>query len=479
MSLNIIKKAKKTYDKFVVLVEEGKINEDSTLSKESYKQLEILSKQKKFTGKKGEFLEFTYFDKKNIDDYLFIGIGKAKEISPNSIKMAIYSSLKSFRGNVLLKSNNKSFIDYDILGDLVEHINYSFDKYQTSNKKEKDKKLLNIDIVDGKISDSLIEGIELGKITNIIRDLVNEPANFMTPEILSKNAEKLGKEYGFKVKVHNEKDIENLNMSAFLAVGRASVNKPKLIVMRHNGNPKSKETLALVGKGLCYDSGGLSIKPTSSMLTMHSDMAGAATVIGVMCALSKLNIKKNVVAVIAACENVINGDAYKPGDIIPTMLGKTVEITNTDAEGRVTLADALTYATKIIKPTEIIDVATLTGAIIIALGDNITGTFTNSNKNFEKLEIAGRKWNEKFWNMPMEEEFKDAIKSHVADLKNSAGRSGSSSTAAKFLEEFVEEIPWMHLDIAGTSFAEKGNSYFKKGATGTTMKTLYEYIKNN
>lgn len=479
MSLNIVKKSKKTYDKFVILVEEGKIAEHSTLSKESYNQFEILAKLKKFTGKKGEILEFTHFDKKYIKEYLFIGLGKAKEITQNSIKKTIYTHLKSLKGNVLLKSLNKSFIDYNILGDLVEHINYSFDKYHTSEKKENEKKLLEIDIVDDQISNNILEGVELGKITNIVKDLVNEPANFMTPEILGKNAEKFGKEYGFKVKVHNEKEIEKLNMTAFLAVSRASKNRPKLIIMKHNGNPKSKETLALVGKGLCYDSGGLSIKPTSSMISMHSDMAGAATVISVMCALSKLKVKKNVVAVVAACENAISGDAYKPGDIIPTMLGKTIEITNTDAEGRVTLADALTYAVQKEKPTEIIDVATLTGAIIIALGDNITGTFTNNYDNFQKLEIAGERWGEKFWNMPMDDEFKEAIKSHVADLKNSAGRSGSSSTAAKFLEEFVEGTPWMHLDIAGTSFAEGGNKYFQKGATGVAMKTLYEYIKNN
>ena len=479
MSLNIVKKSKKTYEKLVILVEEGKTYEHSTLLKESHEQFKLLSEQKKFTGKKGETLEFTYFNKRHMEEYLFIGLGKAEEITPFSIKKTIYPHLKSLKGNILLKSVNKSFMDYDILGDLIEHINYSFDKYQTSNKKENEKKILEVDVIDEKISTNFIEGVELGKITNIVKDLVNEPANFMTPEILSQNAEKLGKEYEFKVKVYNEKEIEKLNMTAFLAVSRASTNKPKLIVMKYNGNPKSKKVLALVGKGLCYDSGGLSIKPTSSMISMHSDMAGAATVMGVMCAISKLKVKKNVVAIVAACENSIGGNAYKPGDIIPTMLGKTIEITNTDAEGRVTLADALTYTIQKEKPTEIIDVATLTGAIIIALGDDITGTFTNNYDNFQKLVIAGEKWGEKFWNMPMEEEFKEAIKSQVADLKNSAGRSGSSSTAAKFLEEFVESTPWMHLDIAGTSFAEGGNKYFKKGATGVTMKTLYEYIKNN
>ena len=479
MSLNITKNSKKKYDKIIVLLEEGKIKNQNILSKDNKLLFDALAKEKKFTGKKGETLEFSSFDNKILSQYLFLGIGKEKELTRETLKKTLFSAMKSLKGEVLLESANKNFIDYDLVGELVEHINYSFDKYHTKDKKEIEKKSLEIDIVAEKTVPKVVEGTELGKITNIVRDLVNEPSNVMTPLVLSQNAIKLGKEYGFNVKVYDEKEIEKLNMSAFLAVARASANRPKLIIMKYNGNPRSKKNLVLVGKGLCYDSGGLSIKPTGSMLTMHSDMTGAATVIGTMCALAKMKIKKNVTALVAACENSISGDAYKPGDVIPTMSGKTIEITNTDAEGRVTLADALTYAVKKEKADEIIDVATLTGAIVIALGENITGAFTNNPDNYSKLEKAGAKWGEKYWNMPMDEEFKEPIKSHIADLKNSAGRGGSSITAAKFLEEFVEDTPWIHLDIAGTSFCEGSNKYYKKGATGISMKTLYEYIKNN
>ena len=219
------------------------------------------------------------------------------------------------------------------------------------------------------------------------------------------------------------------------------------------------------------------MKPTSSMLDMKTDMGGAATVIGTMCALAKMKIKKNVTAVVAACENAIGSNAYRPGDIIGSMNGKTIEVTNTDAEGRLTLADALTYIIRKENVDEVIDAATLTGAIMVALGDNVTGVFSNSDVNYKKLETAGKYWGEKYWQMPIFEEYKDIIKSDVADLKNSAGRLAGSITAAKFLEEFVEDKPWMHLDIAGTAFSEKNGKYFKKGATGQVVRTLYSYIK--
>lgn len=324
---------------------------------------------------------------------------------------------------------------------------------------------------------NIIEGKELGKIINIVRDLINEPACVITPEKLAEEAEKLGKEFGFEVEIMDEKEAEKLGMKAFLAVGRASINRPKVIVMRYNGDSESEKRIGLVGKGLTYDTGGLSLKPTSSMLDMKTDMGGAATVIGTMCTLGKMKIRRNVTAVVAACENAIGSNAYRPGDIIGSMNGKTIEITNTDAEGRLTLADALTYIIRKENVDEVIDAATLTGAIMVALGDNVTGVFSNSDENYKKLEAAGKYWGEKYWQMPIFEEYRDIIKSDVADLKNSAGRLAGSITAAKFLEEFIEEKPWMHLDIAGTAFSEKNGKYFKKGATGQVVRTLYSYIK--
>ena len=479
MSLNVVKSPKKKYDKTLVLLEEGKIKTQNILSDGDKLLFDALAKEKNFSGKKGEILEFASLDGKTLSQFIFLGLGKEKELTRESLKKNLFTAMKSLKGSILLESTNKNFIDYDLIGELVEHTNYFFDKYYTKDKKEEDTKSLELDIVAEKSIPKLIEGVELGKITNIVRNLVNEPSNVMTPQFLGENAKILGKEYGVTVKVYDEKEIEKLKMGAFLAVARASANRPKLIVMKYNGDPKSKKNIALVGKGLCYDSGGLSIKPTDGMLTMHSDMTGGATVIGAICALAKMKIKKNVTAIVAACENSISGDAYKPGDVITTMSGKTVEITNTDAEGRVTLADALTYAIKKEKADEIIDVATLTGAIIIALGENITGAFANNLDNYKKLEKAGVKWGEKYWHMPTDPEYRELINSHIADIKNSAGKNGSSITAAKFLEEFVENTPWIHLDIAGTSFSRGSGKYYKKGATGIALKTLYEYVKNN
>jgi leucyl aminopeptidase len=483
MGFSVVKKINKNYDYIVLLVEEDKIKDGDikffkNLTKENKNFLEGLMKKENFIGKKNDVLSARYYDEHSIHSLIFVGVGKKKLLSYESLKNSIYNAIKNLKGNVLIESTDNSFIDIDMLGILVENANYNFNKYKSIDKNnKKENKKLNLEYLNTKFDGELIEGIELGKITNIVRDLVNEPANFMTPEILAENAVILGKDYGFQVEIHDETEIEKLNMSAFLSVGRASINGPRLIVMKYTGDSSSKKIIGLVGKGLCYDAGGLSIKPTSSMLTMKSDMTGAATVIGVMCALAKMEIKKNVISVIAACENVIGGNAYKPGDIVYTMAGKSVEITNTDAEGRLTLADAITYTLKDNNISEIIDIATLTGAVIVALGESITGVFTNTYSNFEKLKSAGSKWDEKYWNMPMDDEFKEMIKSCIADIKNSAGRFGGPSTGAKFLEEFVGNKPWMHLDIAGTSFREIDGKYYKKGATGEVLKTLYTYIK--
>ena len=306
-----------------------------------------------------------------------------------------------------------------------------------------------------------------------------DAACVITPEKLAEEAEKLGKEFGFEVEIMDEKEAEKLGMKAFLAVGRASINRPKVIVMRYNGDSESEKRIGLVGKGLTYDTGGLSLKPTSSMLDMKTDMGGAATVIGTMCALGKMKIRRNVTAVVAACENAIGSNAYRPGDIIGSMNGKTIEITNTDAEGRLTLADALTYIIRKENVDEVIDAATLTGAIMVALGDNVTGVFSNSDENYKKLEAAGKYWGEKYWQMPIFEEYRDIIKSDVADLKNSAGRLAGSITAAKFLEEFIEEKPWMHLDIAGTAFSEKNGKYFNEYENGDYKKNSKTGIWNS
>ena len=248
--------------------------------------------------------------------------------------------------------------------------------------------------------------------------------------------------------------------------------------MRHFGNEDNKEEiLGLVGKGLTYDSGGYSIKPTNGMDTMKSDMGGAAAVIGAMSIIAKRNLKINVVAVVAACENLINGSAYKPGEIIGSMAGKTIEVLNTDAEGRLTLADAMHYVIENEKATEVIDVATLTGAALVALGETTTAVVTNNSEFYQELKEASEYTGEKVWQLPAFDDYRKLIKSDIADLKNIGGRFAGTITAGLFIEEFVQNKPWLHLDIAGTAWTSSKSEYGIKGGTGAPVSTLYELAK--
>jgi len=345
---------------------------------------------------------------------------------------------------------------------------------------EKKEEFLEVSYLTDKKVPKLIEGYELAKISNIVKDLVNEQAEVLNPKELADRAVKLGKEFGFEVEILDEKKAQKLGMTAYLAVARAAHHRPYVIVMRYKGDAKSKYTYGLVGKGLTYDTGGLSLKPTESMLTMRCDMGGAATMIGAMCSIAKMKLKKNVTCVVAACENSIGPNAYRPGDILTAMNGKTIEVTNTDAEGRLTLADALTYIVRKEKVNEVIDAATLTGAVMVALGEDVTGVFTNDDKMAKKVIEASENWNEYFWQMPMFDIFKKNLKSPYADMQNTGVRWGGSTNAAKFLEEFIDDIKWVHLDIAGTAWASGANPYYsQKGATGQVFRTVYSYIKDS
>lgn len=323
-------------------------------------------------------------------------------------------------------------------------------------------------------------GIKLGQIlgqaTNLARNLVNEPANVLTPEQLAQEAKDAGEKYGFEVEVFEPEAISALNMQAFLAVGQASANTPRLIVMRHFGQPdQSEEILGLVGKGLTYDSGGLSIKPGDSMVTMKYDMAGAATVIGAMVAIAQANLPLNVVAVVAACENLLSGTGYRPGDVIGSMAGKSILINSTDAEGRLTLADAVHYIITEEKVHTVVDVATLTGAAIIALGNTTTGVVTNNQDLYSKLQVASGQSGERVWQLPSFPEYREQNKTSLADLKNTGGRAAGTITAGLFIEAFVQGKPWIHLDIAGTAFTEKDLDYLTEGGTGVGVRLLYHF----
>lgn len=285
----------------------------------------------------------------------------------------------------------------------------------------------------------------------------------------------LGKEKGFDTEIYELEKIQELKMEAYLAVAKGSGEPPKFIIMRYTGNPGG-ETLGFVGKGLTYDSGGLSIKSTNSMVNMKSDMGGAASVIGAMAAIGENKLKVNVTAVVAACENMISGDSYKPGDILGSMGGKTIFIGNTDAEGRLTLIDAMHYIVNHEKVDKVVDIATLTGAAIHCLGHAATVGIGNNDEFFDLIDKSFNKAGENIWRMPIFEEYKELIKHSEADLTNVAGSPGTI-TAGMFIGEFVGDLPWVHLDIAGTSMAKKEKEYISKGGTGVGVRPLYYLAK--
>ncbi|MGB7923673.1 MAG: leucyl aminopeptidase [Pyrinomonadaceae bacterium] len=310
--------------------------------------------------------------------------------------------------------------------------------------------------------------------TNFARSLVTEPANYMTPEMMASHALSIAREGNLEVEVFDEKRMAELGMGAVLAVGKGSVNPPRFIILRYRPAQKSSEvTLALVGKGVCFDSGGISIKPGANMHRMKGDMAGGAAVLGAMQVIARLKPGVGVLGIVPAVENMPDGNAQKPGDVFTNYSGKTVEVLNTDAEGRLILSDAIGYALKQ-NATHIVDIATLTGAIRGALGDHHTGAFSSDDAFFEMLRAASGRTGESFWRMPVDEEYAREIKgSLVADLTETGGMAGAS-VGAKFIQQFTEGRPWIHLDIAGTSWPDAASPHMDAGPTGVAVRTLAE-----
>lgn len=467
-------------------------NETDDLKIESVQKLyKHFKENKKFKGRAGGILTTINISEGISQEIIFVELGSKAELTSENIRFSLSAAIKKaieIKGSKVYVGSiiNEKLIVEDIIKSVIEGIGlgaYKFDKYKTENKCE-----INLEVSlenENNENSSLIEeyineALLLVETTNLARDLVNEPANVIYPETLSQVAAKSGNKYGFQVEIFDEAKINEFGMKSFLSVAKGSENSPKLIVMRYFGDEANKENiLGYVGKGLTYDSGGYSLKPTTSMDTMKSDMGGAAAVIGAISAIAERNLKVNVIGVIAACENLISGRAYKPGDIIGSMSGKSIEVLNTDAEGRLTLADAVHYIIEKEKASKVVDIATLTGAALVALGITTTAVITNNDEFYKKLETASLITGEKIWKLPSFDDYKKLIKSDIADLKNTAGRNAGTITAGLFIGEFVQNKPWLHLDIAGTSWAEKDNSYYSKGGTGVGVRTLYYLAKNN
>jgi leucyl aminopeptidase len=324
-------------------------------------------------------------------------------------------------------------------------------------------------------------GIAIAESQNLARRLSDLPANALPPEALAEEARRLGREIGLRVRVLDVPAMRRLSMGGILAVGGGSANPPRMIALEYRPakapRARARKPVCLVGKGVTFDSGGISIKPSAGMDEMKHDMSGAAAVIGALRGAALLELETPVVGVIGAAENMPSATAYRPGDVVTTMAGKTVEVLNTDAEGRVVLADALHYARSTWKPDAIVDLATLTGAMVVALGSWATGLFGNHAKLVELVRAAGDAAGERAWPMPLLDAHKEEIRSEIAEIKNTGGRPAGSSTAAAFLWHFVDDTPWVHLDIAGTAWTSKPGPIQRKGATGVGVRMLVELLR--
>ncbi len=425
-----------------------------------------------FKGKLGQTYLLQTYGQIPAQKILIIGCGKRASFGENEARTAVYKAVKKLQ-QMFAKTAAFDFeVGFDwgksgVIGAMLA--DYAFDKYKSEKATRVD------EITFGNVSEEAVRaGKVFGNAMNFTRDLANEPAAYATPSKLAEIALNIE---GLETRVYEKKEIEEMGMGAFLAVGQGSIQPPKFIHMKYTcPNPKKK--IAVIGKGICFDSGGLDLKPPSSMLTMRDDMSGAACVLGVMQALKEFHPQVEVHGIIAACENMASGSAYKPGDILTAKNGKTIEVDNTDAEGRLTLADALCYACEL-GVDEVIDIATLTGACVVALGTFVTGIMGNDEDMIHKIIRTAENVGEKYWQLPMFKEYFNSLKSDIADMKNTGSRQGGASIAGIFLQEFVKDVKWAHIDIAGTAFLEKPENEFIKGATGAGVRTLLSYILNS
>jgi leucyl aminopeptidase len=361
-------------------------------------------------------------------------------------------------------------------GAIIASLNY--DRYRSDRRQGQIEKLIIASEQAADLSRAIEIGRLMGEATNSARALGNEPSNVLTPRELAHRAIEIARGCGLKSEVLDENQLREIGMNALLAVARGSAEPPRLILLRYEPEDcRSDEIIALLGKGLTFDSGGISIKPAQDMDEMKFDMCGGAAVIGAMQAIAGLRPRARVLGMIAAVENMPSGRAYKPGDVIRSLSGKTIEIINTDAEGRVALADCLTYAQQL-GATCMIDIATLTGACVVALGEVRAGIWGTDEKLINELIRAGHCSGERLWHMPIDPEYSDMIRSDIADIKNAGNRQAGAITAAAFLESFARPRPWAHLDIAGTAWINKARPHMDKGATGFGVRTLANFVLN-
>ncbi len=419
---------------------------------------------------------------------LLVGLGKLAQATPHAVRLASGTAVRFCkpRGirtlafalpeseSLAPASSARAAGEGAIIGDV------DTDTYRSDRK---DLSVQSFSLVasgndQAAVKAAFAEGIIVADSQNFARSLVNEPGNKLTPTIMGQRAAAMAKEVGLACEVHSTKKLHELKMGAFWSVSQGSEEPPALIVLRYEPKGvKGGPVLGLVGKGITFDTGGISIKPAENMDKMKYDMAGGAAMLGAMRAIALLKPKVRVIAIVCAAENMPDGKAYKPGDVVTAMSGKTIEIINTDAEGRLVLADGLCYA-KQLGATHLINAATLTGAVAVALGQVNAGAFSNDDPTFEKFNAALATSGEKFWRLPLGEEYAELIKSDIGDIKNTGGRYGGSITAAEFLKVFAEDTPWIHLDIAALAWIDDARPYIAKGPSGIAVRSILEWVRS-
>ena len=453
-------------------------------------QITRVIEKSEFKGKKGETLEIIAPNNLSFNRIVLLGFGDIEKLTKQILQEQggkIFATCRkdsSITVHISGFPKHKSIMSEEIPALIAagfKNRSFVFHQYKTKKNEEK----VNVETVNFVIDDvektkkvfeifaCVVEGVHL------TRTVVSEPPNVLYPETMADYAKELTK-IGVQVEIFNKQDIQRLKMGGLLGVAQGSVKDPRFIVLQWTNGDKKQAPVAIVGKGVTFDSGGISIKPAANMEDMKYDMAGSGVVLGTMKALALRKAKVNVVGIMAMCENMPSGSALRPADVLTTMSGQTVEVQNTDAEGRLILADALWYAQDRFKPQAMIDLATLTGAIVVSLGEEYAGLFSNNHDLSAKLLKCGDDVGEKLWRLPMGPEYDKEIDSVIADMKNiGSGRGGGSITAAQFLERFVNNVPWAHLDIAGTAWNKKGKPLSEKGATGFGVRLLNQYFQEN
>ncbi len=454
-------------------------------------------KEKRFEGKANQTLLLNSLGLVKAQNVLLVGVGKEAEITGEKLRQAAGTAIKiaeknNFKKVSLVSPNGAGSLDlkgssnnqdpgtfYYAEGAFLSL--YRFDSYKSENSE--DTKIGEIIFLADKkdnlqsLKKATDKARKIADATFLARDLSNHPSNTATPTYLADTARKMSRKLGIVCKVLGEKEMKKLGMGSLLGVAKGSDEPPKLIVMEYFKGRNKRNPIAIVGKGVTFDTGGISLKPPANMDEMKMDMSGAAATIGAMQAIASLKLKVDVVGIVPATENMPGGSAIKPGDVLKSMSGKTIEVLNTDAEGRLILADALSYAVRY-KPKAIIDLATLTGAVIHALGHHISAVISNNDELVSQLKQSGDATGEKIWQLPLLEEYEKAIKSGIADLKNIAGPGvgAGTITGGAFLKPFIGDYPWAHLDIAGTAWGE-GKAYIPKGASGVGVRLLFDLIE--